>query len=78
MSTQPRAMMEDEIEAVAALWHDTWHSAHDHLFPHALCEFRTEDFFRRRIDNERETVRVFSAPGKPIGFCIVSRANLEN
>lgn len=74
---QPRLMMKDEIEAVAALWHDTWHSAHDHLFPQALCEFRTKDFFRRRVDNERETVRVFGAPGKPIGLCIVSHAHLD-
>jgi GNAT superfamily N-acetyltransferase len=77
MSTRPRPMMENEIEAVAALWHDTWHSAHDHLFPHPLCEFRTEDFFRRRVDNERETVRLFGAPGNPIGLSIVSRANLD-
>jgi ribosomal protein S18 acetylase RimI-like enzyme len=35
------------------------------------------DFFRRRVDNERETVRVFGVPGKPIGLCIVSRANLD-
>ena len=77
MSTQPRPMMENEILAVAALWHDTWHGAHDHLFPHALCLFRTKNFFRRRIDYERETVRVFGAPGKPIGLCIVLRANLD-
>jgi ribosomal protein S18 acetylase RimI-like enzyme len=70
-------MMEDEIEAVAALWHDTWHSSHDHLAPPALCEYRTGDYFRRRIDNERETVRVSGAPGKPIGLCIVSGANLD-
>lgn len=77
MSTRPRPMMEDEIEAAATLWHDTWHSSHDHLVPHALCEFRTEDYFRRRINKERELVRVCGAPGKPIGLCILSRANLD-
>jgi ribosomal protein S18 acetylase RimI-like enzyme len=70
-------MREDEIEAVAVLWHDTWQSSHDHLVPHALCEFRTKDYFRRRIDNERQTVRLSGAPGKPVGLCIVSRANLD-
>jgi ribosomal protein S18 acetylase RimI-like enzyme len=77
MSTQPRPMRKDEIEAVAALWHDTWHSSHDHIVPHALCEFRTKGYFRRRIDNERETVRVIGATGKPIALCIVSLANLD-
>jgi putative acetyltransferase len=70
-------MAENEIESVAALWHDTWHGSHDNIAPSALCEFRTLDYFRHRIDNERETVRVSGGPGKPIGLCIVSGANLD-
>src|SRR5262245_65143384 len=70
-------MMEDEIEAVADLWHETWHAAHDLTVPRAICEFRTEDYFRRRIDKERDTVHVCGAPGKPIALCIVSLANLD-
>ena len=50
---------------------------HDHIVPHALCEFRTKGYFRRRIDNERETVRVIGAMGKPIALSIVSLANLD-
>lgn len=77
MTTEPRPMMEDEIEAVAALWHDTWHDTHDGIAPRALCEFRTSDYFLRRIDKERETVRVCGARGRPVGLCIVSYANLD-
>jgi GNAT superfamily N-acetyltransferase len=77
MSSQPRPMTQDEIEAVAALWHETWHSSHDHLAPRALCEFRTEDYFRCRIKEERQKVHVSGAPGEPVGLCIVSGANLD-
>jgi ribosomal protein S18 acetylase RimI-like enzyme len=77
MSTQPRPLNVDEIDAVTALWHDTWHGSHDHIAPQVLCEFRTRDYFRRRIHNERETVRVLGPPGKPIGLCMVSNANLD-
>jgi len=45
--------------------------------PQALCQFRTGDYFRHRIENERETVRVLGAPGNPIGLCIMSGANLD-
>ena len=77
MSRQPRPMMDNEIGAVAALWHDTWHSSHDHLAPRALCEFRTKSYFRRRIEDERPTVRVSGSLGKPIGLCIVSGGKLD-
>jgi ribosomal protein S18 acetylase RimI-like enzyme len=77
MSRQPRPMKDNEIGAVAALWHDTWHSSHDHLEPRALCEFRTKDYFQRRLEDERATVHVSGSPGKPIGLCIVSGAHLD-
>ena len=77
MSALPRPMMEDEIEAVAALWHETWHGTHDLTVPRPICEFRTEDYFRRRIDKERDTVRVLGSPGRPIALCMVSLANLD-
>jgi hypothetical protein len=77
MSIEPRPMMDDEIAAVAALWHDTWHDSHDHIAHPALCAFRTADYFLRRIEKERETVRVAGAPGRAIGLCIVLRANLD-
>ena len=77
MSSQPRPMMEDEVEAVAALWHETWHNTHDRLAHPALREFRTQDYFRHRTDRERDTVYVSGAPGKPVGLCIVSGGNLD-
>src|SRR5262245_189831 len=77
MLTQPRPLTADEIEVVAALWHDTWHASHDHIVPQALWRFRTRDYFRRRISNDRETVHVSGPLGKPICLCIVSNANLD-
>jgi ribosomal protein S18 acetylase RimI-like enzyme len=77
MSRQPRPLMDNEVGAVAVLWHDTWHGSHDHLVPRALCEFRTKEYFRRRIEDERSTVHVSGSPGKPIALCIVSGANLD-
>jgi ribosomal protein S18 acetylase RimI-like enzyme len=70
-------MMEDEIEAVAALWHETWHGTHDLTVPRAICEFRTKEYFRHRVDKERDTVHVSGALGKPLGLCIVAKANLD-
>lgn len=70
-------MLDHEVDAAAALWHDTWHEVHDRIAPPALCEFRTLSYFRHRVDKERETVRVCGAPGQPIGLCIASHANLD-
>jgi ribosomal protein S18 acetylase RimI-like enzyme len=77
MSMQPRPLAKTEMEAVAALWHETWHGSHDHIAPPSLCEFRTLDYFRHRIENEREKVWVLGSPGEPIGLCIVSGSNLD-
>ena len=77
MPFQPRPMILDEIDAVAALWHGTWRQTHDPIAPRALCDFRDLSYFRRRLEQEYPTVRLLGVPGNPIGLCIVSDSTLD-
>ena len=77
MSILPRSMMEYEVDAVANLWHDTWHRSHDQIVPRALCEFRDKRYFHSRIEREFTAVRVLGMPGEPIGLCIAKDTNLD-
>jgi putative acetyltransferase len=77
MAVLPRPMMKDDVDALAALWHDAWHRSHDQLVPRDICDFRDERYFRRRLEREHDSVRVLGPPGNLTGLCIVHGANLD-
>jgi ribosomal protein S18 acetylase RimI-like enzyme len=77
MSDLPRPMMKDDVDPLAALWHDAWHRSHDQLVPRDICDFRDEGYFRRRLEKEHDSVRVLGQPGNPTGLCIQHGANLD-
>jgi hypothetical protein len=77
MAVLPRPMMKDDVDALATLWHDAWHRSHDQLVPRDICDFCDERYFRRRLEQERNSVRVLGQPGNLSGLCIVHGANLD-
>jgi GNAT superfamily N-acetyltransferase len=77
MADLPRPMMKVDVDALAALWHDAWHRSHGQLVPRDVCDFRDEEYFRRRLEKEPDSVRVLGQPGNLTGLCIVHGANLD-
>lgn len=60
-----------ELEALARLWHDTWHESHPRFVPPALVRLRTLESFRERLGAALPAARVVGPPGDPLGSCIV-------
>lgn len=60
-----------EIDALGALWHDSWHDAHAEILPAELKRRRTLQSFRDRIERLLASVRVAGEPGAPLGFHIL-------
>ncbi|MGH8638700.1 MAG: GNAT family N-acetyltransferase [Burkholderiales bacterium] len=61
----------DEIDQLAALWHQGWHESHASLVPTELTAIRTLDNFRGRLEHALRSIRVVGPRGAPLGFCIV-------
>jgi ribosomal protein S18 acetylase RimI-like enzyme len=66
-----RAATEEEVDRLAAIWHQGWHEAHARIVPLELTRIRTLASFRDRLQAALPTVRVVGPQGKPAGFCIV-------
>ena len=71
-----RAPGPEDIDPLAAIWHQTWHEAHAHLVPPHLTRARTFESFRERIAKALPHLRVAGAPGAPLGFCLVKEDEL--
>jgi ribosomal protein S18 acetylase RimI-like enzyme len=71
-----RSATPDDVDPVAAIWHDGWHEAHAHLLPAELTRLRTLESFRDRIVAALSRVRVAGAVGAPLGFCLVKQDEL--
>lgn len=65
------------ITAVAGLWHDTWHEAHDHLVPPYLPSERSFERFKDRLDGAKDRIRVATIRDKPFGLCEVEGAEIS-
>jgi len=71
-----RAAVEADIEALAKIWFDGWHDAHAAIVPAALTRLRTLASFRDRLRAGLDAVRVASADGSAVGFCMLRGAEL--
>lgn len=65
-----RAAREDDLEALARIWFEGWHDAHDGIVPAALSALRTLEGFRARLPGEF-AVRVAADAGAPAGFAML-------
>ncbi len=59
---------EQEIDALAKIWHDGWNDAHAEIVPPALRRVRTLESFIERVRAALQTVRVVGPAGAPLGF----------
>lgn len=68
---RPRPAHADEIDALAALWHEGWHDAHAAIIPVELARLRTLDSCRHRLQAAFAETRVVGPRGAPVGFTIL-------
>ena len=61
----------NDVDVLAAIWHETWHEAHAHLVPRELTVLRTRESLRARLTAALQSIRVVGEIGTPLGFCIV-------
>lgn len=77
MSLEVRELEAGEEDAVARLWHRTWHEAHGTLVPRALVELRDLGNFAQRLPALLPGTRIVGAPGAPVGLCIIAGDELN-
>ncbi len=65
-----------DIDALAAIWHEGWHDAHADVLPAELVAQRTLESFGPRIAEALADVSVIGPPGAPVGFCILKGSEL--
>jgi len=66
-----RPATEDDIPALARLWHRGWHEAHAAYTPEALTRLRTVEDFARRLRQALADIRMAGATLRPLGFCVI-------
>lgn len=66
-----RAVTEDEVEALARVWHAAWQDGHAAVIPAELARRRTEESFRPRLRAALADTRAVGPAGAPLGFCMV-------
>lgn len=65
---KPRPIKEADLDALADIWFQGWHSAHAEFVPAALTALRTRDDFRRRLAEMPDDVITLGPIGAPLGF----------
>ena len=73
-----RAATEDELDALAGVWHDAWHEAHAALVAPELTRLRTRESFVPRLRRMTPRLRVAGPLGAPLGLCIIHDDELEH
>ena len=66
-----RGACEDDTGALARVWYEGWHDAHDGIVPQALSALRTLESFRDRLPPALPAVRVVVDAGVPVGFAML-------
>ena len=72
-----RAATPDDVDAIAAVWHEAWRDGHVGHVPDGLLPERTLDEFRRRVPQRIVTSTVAEDAGGVVGFVTVERDELE-
>ena len=75
---QIRNAQSEEVEALARLWHDSWHEAHAPIVPPELTRLRTLQDFTTRLREALDRTRVAGATARPAGFCIIKGDELDH
>lgn len=72
-----RAARPDDVDSIAAVWHDAWRDGHLGHVPDALLAHRTLDQFRARVPGRLATTTVAEVGGRVVGFVTVHDDELE-
>lgn len=72
-----RAAADDDLEAIAALWHRAWPDGHLGHVPDALLQHRGLDDFRRRVPDRLHETAVATIGRRLAGFVMVRENEVE-
>ena len=64
------------IPAIARVWHEGWHQAHNAIAPESLTRLRTLPSFRTRTKTHLPNTRVAYSDERFQGFCISAKDEL--
>ncbi len=70
---QPRPATQDDLEALADIWHAGWHEAHAAHVPPELTALRDRESFAVRLGDFLAETCVIGPVGAPTGFCIIKK-----
>lgn len=76
-NSQVRQAELSEIDQLARLWFDGWQDAHAAIVPAELVRLRTLESFRDRLFEMTPWMRVIGPLGRPTGFCVVQKDELD-
>jgi GNAT superfamily N-acetyltransferase len=63
--------------ALAALWHQGWHDGHGAHTPAAVVAARTAAYFRCRVPDLGDGLRVAGPDGQPLGMCLTDGDEID-
>ena len=72
-----RPVKPSEADALARMWHDTWHETHAPIVPAELVALRTMGSFRERTEAALPRMRCAGPKGAPLGLCLVTGNELD-
>ncbi len=72
-----RAATDDDVEAIALIWHAGWRDGHLGHIPEALLPHRRLEHFRARVPPRIPATTVAVAEGELLGFVTVHDAEVE-
>ena len=62
---------QEELDALAKVWHESWNDAHVAIVPAELTRLRTLESFREGLQAALHSVRVVGPRGAPLGFYLL-------
>ncbi len=71
-----RSAGDPDLIALARLWFEGWHDAHDAIVPATLIALRTPESFLDRLRAELHAVRVIIDAHTPLGFAMLRGAEV--
>lgn len=71
-----RAARDSDLVALARVWCEGWHDAHETIVPEALIALRTPESFLNRLRAELHAVRVIVDADAPVGFVMLRGAEV--
>ena len=77
VTMQVRTADQQEIDALARLWYDSWQDAHAEILPAELARVRTLENLRERLGELWTDLRVVGDVGKPLGLSITQGDELN-